>query len=84
MTTTAYTAPATFPPATPAGLKDLGVAYILLVCFSVIGVHKFYLGRPGMGILYIFTLGLFGIGTIYDVFTLSSQTRAANAKLVAS
>ena len=81
MTTPTFTAPVTFPPATPAGLKDLGVAYILLVFFAYIGVHKFYLGRPGMGVLYIFTLGLFGIGTLYDIFTLSSQTRAANAKL---
>ena len=26
------------------------------------GVHKFYLGKIGMGVLYFFTFGVFGIG----------------------
>ena len=34
------------------------------------GVHKFYEGKIGMGILYIFTLGLFGIGTYIDLIKL--------------
>jgi len=74
-------APAVFPPLTPAGFKDLGIAYILLFFFAAIGLHKFYLGRVGMGILYIFTLGLFGIGTLVDIFTLGSQVRRANAEV---
>lgn len=73
------TAPAVFPPVTPSGFKDIGIAYILLIFFAALGVHKFYMGRTGMGILYIFTFGLFGIGTIIDIFTLGSQVRTANA-----
>ncbi|MEG0978120.1 MAG: NINE protein [Bacilli bacterium] len=40
----------------------------LLLCWflGVFGAHKFYEGKIGMGILYIFTLGLFGIGCIVD------------------
>lgn len=34
------------------------------------GVHKFYEGKIGMGILYIFTFGLFGIGTYIDLIKL--------------
>lgn len=30
------------------------------------GAHKFYAGKPGMGILYLFTLGLFGFGWVID------------------
>ncbi len=39
-----------------------------LLCWflGAIGAHKFYEGKIGMGILYIFTFGLFGIGAIVD------------------
>jgi len=74
-------APVVIPPLTPAGFKDVGIAYILLIFFGTIGVHKFYLGKIGMGILYIFTLGILGIGVLVDIFTLSSQVRGVNAKI---
>jgi TM2 domain-containing membrane protein YozV len=61
--------------------KQVHVAYILLIFFGVIGVHKFYLGRAGLGVAYIFTLGFFGIGVLIDIFTLNTQTLEANAKM---
>lgn len=44
----------------------------LLLCFflEVFGAHKFYLGRLGMGILYLFTYGFFGIGWLIDLIVL--------------
>lgn len=43
------------------------VAYILLTFFfGVIGVHRFMRGQVGLGILYILTAGLFGIGVLID------------------
>ena len=41
---------------------------LFLVClfFGYFGVHKFMEGKTGMGILYIFTVGLFGIGWMVD------------------
>lgn len=44
----------------------------LLLCFflGVFGAHKFYEGKIGMGILYLFTVGLFGIGIIVDFISL--------------
>ena len=41
----------------------------LLLCLFVggLGIHHFYVGKTGMGILYIFTAGLFGIGVIIDL-----------------
>lgn len=59
-------------------VKDTFVAYLLFFLFSVLGVHKFYLRKPLIGILYIFTLGLCGFGLLYDLFTLPSQVRLVN------
>ncbi len=46
------------------------VAVLLCLFTGVFGVHKFYLGKIGMGILYIFTYGLFGIGWLVDMIVL--------------
>lgn len=40
----------------------------LLGFLGVSGVHRFYLGQSGMGILYLLTGGLCGIGTLIDIF----------------
>jgi TM2 domain-containing membrane protein YozV len=61
--------------------KDVGVAYLLWFFLGAVGAHKFYLGRIGMGVLYVFTGALFGIGWLVDLFTLPTQTQAANARL---
>ena len=44
----------------------------LLLCFFLgyLGAHKFYEGKTGMGILYLFTAGLFGIGVLIDFISL--------------
>ena len=60
-------------------MKDLGIAYILLVLAGFFGVHKFYLGKTGMGVLYLFTGGLLGLGCLYDLFTLPSQVAKINS-----
>lgn len=50
--------------------RDKWVAVLLCFFLGFLGAHKFYEGKPGMGILYIFTLGLFGIGVLVDFITL--------------
>lgn len=40
--------------------------WILCTFFGFLGVHKFMEKKTGMGILYLFTLGLFGFGWFYD------------------
>lgn len=44
----------------------------LLLCFFLgfIGAHKFYEGKIGMGVLYLFTFGLCGIGSLIDFIAL--------------
>lgn len=43
---------------------------LLCLFLGLVGGHKFYEGKIGMGILYIFTVGLFGIGAIVDLIAL--------------
>ena len=50
--------------------KSKWVAFFLCFFFGIFGIHKFYEGRVGMGILYILTLGIFGIGVLIDLLAL--------------
>lgn len=42
----------------------------LLLCIFTVCGHKFYEEKIGIGILYLFTLGLFGIGWAIDIIVL--------------
>ena len=50
--------------------KNKWVAVLLCLFLGVFGGHKFYEGKIGMGILYLFTAGLFGIGCLIDFIVL--------------
>ena len=50
--------------------KSKWVSFFLCLFFGVFGAHKFYEGRILMGILYICTGGLVGIGVIIDLIIL--------------
>ena len=45
-------------------------AFLLCFFLGVFGAHKFYELKPGMGVLYILTLGLFGIGWLVDLIVI--------------
>lgn len=47
--------------------KRIIPTFLLCFCLGVAGVHHFTNGRILRGILYFFTVGLFGIGWIYDM-----------------
>ena len=51
-------------------MKSVLLAYLLWFLGGPLGLYKFYLGRPGMGLLYVGTLGGLFIGWIADFFTL--------------
>lgn len=54
----------------PGRLKNKWVSFFLCLFLGFFGAHKFYEGKIGMGILYLFTLGLFGIGWLIDLVAL--------------
>lgn len=62
------------------GSRDYTVAWLLLTFLGVLGLHRFYLGKIGTGLLWLLTGGLMGIGVIYDFWTLNEQVSEANAR----
>lgn len=52
--------------------KNWLTVLILILFAGGIGAHQFYVGNKGKAILYFFTFGLFGIGTLIDLFKLLS------------
>ena len=60
-------------------MKSKLVAYLLWLFFGVFGAHKFYLGKIWMGLIYLCTGGVFGIGLLIDFFTLGGQVDTYNA-----
>ena len=62
--------------------KSVWIAYFLWFCFGFFGGHKFYLNKPGIGLLYMFTGGILGIGWLIDLFTLSDEVQEYNEHLL--
>lgn len=50
--------------------KNKWIAFFLCLFLGCFGVHKFYEGKNSMGILYLCTVGLFGIGWFVDIIVL--------------
>lgn len=72
----AYVQPAviTAPPApavVPSG-KNQGTALILCYVLGMFGGHRFYTGKVGTGIIWLFTAGCFFIGWIVDAMNIAS------------
>lgn len=61
-----------------SGQLDYNVAWILLTFLGLFGVHRMYMGKWLTGILYLLTGGLFGVGYIYDYWTLNDQLSELN------
>ena len=57
------------------------IGYILWI-FGLMGAHRFYYGRPITGTIWFFTLGVFFIGWIVDLFLIPSMDRDADIKYV--
>lgn len=49
---------------------DKWVSFLLCLFLGFFGVHKFYEGKTAIGIIYILTCGLFGIGWIVDLISI--------------
>ena len=62
------------------GPIDYSVAWLLHTFLGVFGIHRFYMGKWGTGILWLLTGGLFLVGHLIDFCTLNSQVDQANRK----
>lgn len=61
-----------------SGDVDYSLAHIFLAFLGIFGVHRMYMGKWISGILYLFTGGLFGLGVLYDFWTLNDQVSVRN------
>jgi hypothetical protein len=51
----------------PVSSRKRLVALILALIFPFGGLHRFYVGKFGTGLVWLFTWGLFGIGQLIDI-----------------
>ena len=56
----------------------------LIGLIGVAGVHRFFVGHIGMGLLYFFTLGLCYVGTIVDIINYKNFSFEYNRKVALS
>lgn len=62
-------------------MNKKGITAFLLWALCVVGIcgiHRFYVGRPMTGIIWLLTFGLLGLGQLFDLFFLGSMVRQAN------
>jgi TM2 domain-containing membrane protein YozV len=59
-------------------VNPLATAYLLWFFGGLFGIHRFYCGRVGTGILWACTGGLCGVGWLVDLFLLPSMVRQAS------
>lgn len=52
--------------------KRMWPTFILCVTLGGLGMHRFYVGKFGTGLLWLFTFGFFGIGTLVDAIEIIS------------
>ena len=62
------------------GYLDYTIAWILLTFFGLFGIHRFYMGKWLSGILYLLTGAVFGLGYLYDLWTLNEQVSLLNSE----
>ena len=61
------------------GDLDYTITWILLTFLGLFGIHRFYMGKWLSGFVYLLTGGIFGLGYLYDLWTLNDQVSLINS-----
>ena len=62
------------------GALDYTVAWVLLTFLGLFGIHRFYMGKWFTGLIYLVSGGIFGLGYLYDLWTLNDQVSLINSR----
>ncbi len=52
--------------------KSKTTALLLAIFLGYFGIHRFYVGKVGTGIIWLLTWGVFGIGWIVDIIMIAT------------
>jgi TM2 domain-containing membrane protein YozV len=60
--------------------RSIAISYVLLAVslMGICGLHRFYLGRPWSGLLWLVTGGLCGVGSVIDLVLIPRMVVDAN------
>ncbi len=67
----------------PAHETNTATSYLFWIAciFQLNGLHRLYNGKIGSGLLWLFTLGLFGFGQVIDLFLIPGMVEEHNFKV---
>lgn len=63
-----------------SGPVSFNVSWVLLTFGGFLGLHRFYMGKWLSGLLYLCTVGVFGLGILYDFLNLNTQVELENIR----
>ena len=61
-------------PEVPVETKDWMTTFLLCLFLGGLGVHRYYVGKIGTGVLWLLTAGCFGIGALVDLIMIACGT----------
>lgn len=61
-----------------SGKYDYTIGWALLTFLGMFGIHRMYLGKWITAIIYLLTGGIFGLGYLYDFWTINGQISELN------